>query len=236
MRDAGKYVAEDHSDGRRVDAGLSRADEDYPPRGDRDDQDHRPRKTFLREFPVLVLLALVLALGIKTFLVQAFFIPSPSMASTLEPGDRVLVNRVVYHLRDPRRGDVMVFVDPNPPTQDGEQGGGGFFGWLGRGFGLSTGAPEDFIKRVVGLPGETIQARDGHVFIDGRQLAEPYLPAGTVTGNFAPVEIPEDEYFVMGDNRNNSRDSRYGLGTIPRNKIVGKAFVIIWPPSGWGRL
>lgn len=190
---------------------------------------------FWRELPVLVVMALVLALLIKTFLVQAFFIPSESMSPTLEPGDRVLVNKVVYRLRDPGRGDVIVFEDPHPKAHEDDGAIAGFFGWVGRGMGLSQAQDEDFIKRIIGLPGETVQARDGKMLIDGQQLNEPYLN-GVTTENFAPIKIPEGEYFVMGDNRPNSNDSRFSLGTISRDNIVGEAFVIIWPPGRWGLL
>ena len=107
--------------------------------------------------------------------------------------------------------------------------------WIGRGMGLSQAQDEDFIKRIIGLPGETIQGRDGSVWIDGRKLDEPYLN-GVTTENFEPIKVPEGQYFVMGDNRPNSNDSRFSLGTIPRDKIVGEAFVIIWPPGRWGLL
>lgn len=198
--------------------------------------------SFWKELPVLVLLAFALALLIKSFLIQAFFIPSESMVPTLNVGDRVLVNKVVYHLHDPGRGDVIVFENPHPVADESTNPVTGFLRWLGRGLGFSQGAEEDFIKRIIGLPGETISGRNGSVFIepaDGGpevRLDEPYLPDGTKTGTFGPVEIPEGEYFVMGDNRGNSNDSRFSLGTIPEDKIVGEAFVIIWPPADWGRL
>lgn len=205
---------------------------------------HRREKqgSFWKELPILVLLAFGLALLIKTFLVQAFFIPSESMVPTLNVGDRVLVNKVVYRLHEPRRGDVIVFEDPHPSPEQSTNPVTGFFRWLGRGLGFAQGAEEDFIKRIVGLPGETISARDGSVFIkapdeqDPVRLDEPYLPEGTKTGNFGPIEIPEGSYFVMGDNRANSNDSRFSLGPIPEDKIVGEAFVIIWPPGDWGGL
>lgn len=195
----------------------------------------KEKGSFWRELPVLVIMALALALFIKAFLVQAFFIPSESMVPTLEPGDRVLVNKVIYRLRDPGRGDVIVFEDPNPQPHDDRGPIPEFFEWVSRGMGLSQAEDEDFIKRIIGLPGETIQGRNGKILIDGRELTEPYLN-GVTTGNFAPVKIPEEEYFVMGDNRPNSNDSRYSLGTIPEDKIVGEAFVVIWPPSRWGLL
>ena len=201
----------------------------------RSERRKKEKGSFWRELPVLVIMALALALFIKAFLVQAFFIPSESMVPTLAPGDRVLVNKVIYRLRDPGRGDVIVFEDPNPQPHEDRGPIAGFFGWVARGMGVSQAEDEDFIKRIVGLPGETIQGRNGKILIDGRELSEPYLN-GVTTGNFAPVDIPEGEYFVMGDNRANSNDSRYSLGTIPEEKVVGEAFVVIWPPSRWGLL
>lgn len=198
--------------------------------------------SFWKELPVLVLLAVGLALLIKTFLVQAFFIPSESMVPTLQVGDRVLVNKVVYHLRDPRRGEVIVFENPHPAPEESTDPVTGFFRWLGRGLGFSQGPEEDFIKRIIGLPGETISARNGSVYVkrpgdeQAGRLDEPYLPPGTQTADFGPKKIPEGSYFVMGDNRANSNDSRYSLGPIPEGKIVGKAFIIIWPPGEWGGL
>jgi signal peptidase I len=198
--------------------------------------------SFWKELPVLVLLAFGLALLIKTLLVQAFFIPSESMVDTLNVGDRVLVNKVVYRLHEPRRGDVIVFENPHPTEEASVNPVVGAFRWIGRGLGFAQPADEDYIKRIIGLPGETISARDGSVYVtspdseEPTKVEEPYLADGLKTSNFGPVEIPEGQYFVMGDNRSNSNDSRFGLGTIPRDKIVGEAFVIIWPPGDWGGL
>lgn len=207
-----------------------------PPDTAAEEGSEEPKKIgFWRELPVLVVMALVLALLIKTFLVQAFFIPSPSMVPTLEPGDRVLVNKVVYRFTDPGRGDVIVFENPHPVDEPARNPVSAAIRWVSRGLGFSQAPDEDFIKRIIGLPGEQIEGRNGHVFINGQQLDEPYLN-GVETGNFGPTDIPEGEYFVMGDNRGNSNDSRYALGPIPRSKIVGEAFVIIWPPGRWSGL
>lgn len=189
--------------------------------------------SFLRELPVLVIIAFGLALLIKTFLVQAFYIPSLSMAPTLEVGDRVLVRKILY---EPARGDVIVFENPNPLTEPDRPWYSDAWHWVIEGLGFSTSPDRDFIKRVIGLPGETVEMRDGKVLIDGRALEEPYLDGlPPDTRAFAPVTVPEGELFVMGDNRLNSNDSRFGLGSVPIDKVVGKAFVIIWPPSrmGW---
>jgi len=191
---------------------------------------------FLRELPFLLLVAFLLALLIKTFVVQAFYIPSESMEPTLNVGDRVLVNKIVYHLHPPRRGDVIVFADPNPEVRPHRNPLSAFWHWLTEGLGVSTSPEKDFIKRVIGLPGDVLECKGGKVFINGKPLDEPYIkvkddrPCG-------PYTIKPDTLFVMGDNRLNSRDSRYGLGAIPYDKVIGRAFVIIWPPSrvGWLR-
>jgi signal peptidase I len=189
---------------------------------------------FLRELPVLIILAFALAIVLKTFVVQAFYIPSASMEPTLLPGDRVLVNKVLYH---PHRGDIIVFEDPHPGPEPDRGVIGGIVHWLSQGLGFSQPANEDFIKRIVGLPGETLEIHDHEVMIDGRALPEPYLTASArrSMSNFGPVHVPRDAVFVMGDNRGDSDDSRGGLGFIPIARIVGRAFVRIWPATrlGW---
>jgi signal peptidase I len=196
----------------------------------------KTNRSFLRELPVLLLVAFVLALLIKTFLVQAFYIPSGSMEDTLTRGDRVLVNRVVYRLHSPRRGDVIVFSDPNADTDRGALSA--FWHWLVSGFGL-PGSEEDFIKRVIGLAGETVEIKDCVVYVDGTALREPYvMPANNqVQCGYGPVRVPKDSLLVLGDNRDHSGDSRFGLGFIPLDKVIGRAFVVLWPPSriGWLR-
>jgi signal peptidase I len=177
------------------------------------------------EWVAVIVGALVVALVVKTFLFQAFYIPSASMEPTLEKGDRVLVNKLSYDLHDVHRGDVVVFE--LPPDKVGSDG------------------IKDLIKRVIGLPGDTIETRDGSVYIDDRRLDEPYLPDGALTGdpsngNNPTIErqvVPEDTVFVMGDNRSNSHDSRYAdRGPIPIDSIVGRAFVLVWPPGKIGSL
>jgi signal peptidase I len=188
---------------------------------------------FLRELPALLLIAFILALLIKSFLVQAFYIPSESMVPTLQVGDRVLVNKLTYRFHSPGRGDVIVFEDPNaPPVHRGPVSG--FVHWVTDGLGLTTSPDKDFIKRVIGLPGDSIEIRRGRVYVNGKILApEPYLsPIADVS--CCPGQtwtVPKGELFVMGDNRTNSSDSRTSLGYIPIGKVVGRAFVIIWPPS-----
>ena len=186
---------------------------------------------FARELPVLLLLAFLLALLIKTFLVQAFYIPSPSMEPTLMVGDRVLVNKVVYHFHAPRRGDIIVFQDPHG-TVVRRNPFSAILHLVTDGIGVSQSPDKDFIKRVIGVPGDTVEVRNGHVFIDGTELRpEPYLSPFRDHSNWGPELVPPGELFVMGDNRANSNDSRGTLGFIPIDKVVGRAFVIIWPPS-----
>jgi signal peptidase I len=191
--------------------------------------------SFLAELPFLLVVAFVLALLIKTFLVQAFYIPSESMDPTLKVGDRVLVNKLTYHFHPPRRGDIIVFEDPNPQPHPKRNPVSAFVHWLGEGLGLATSPDKDFIKRVIGLPGDTVAVKVvngvGVVYINGKPLSEPYLSPVKETRPYGPVQVPKDNLFVMGDNRTNSNDSRYGLGFIPEDKVVGRAFVIIWPPS-----
>ena len=197
-----------------------------------------PRWRFVGSLPFLIIVALCAAILIKSFLVQAFFIPSESMEPTLMNGDRVLVNKLAYTGGHVGRQDVVVFVNPNGGQPPDRGLVGGFLHWLGEGIGVAQPENEDYIKRVIGLPGETLEIRDEQVLIDGRALEEPYLTteAKTCNRDFGPVTVPEGDLFVMGDNRCNSADSRYGLGFVPEDKVVGRAFVIIWPPSNLGGL
>ncbi len=219
------------------------ATDDAPPPTPRDRPDDT--KSFLRELPGLVLLALVLAILIKTFLVQAFFIPSESMVPTLHVGDRVLVNRLAYRFGDIERFDVIVFSDPDPAPGEDRGPIEGLLHWLAEGTGVAKPAEEDFIKRVVALPGETWEMRDGAVLVDGIQVDEPYLTGPSDQRNFGPETVPEGSLFVLGDNRLHSCDSRFspddagvcrGLGYVPQDNVIGQAFVVVWPPGDMGWL
>ncbi len=193
------------------------------------------RFAFLGELPALIVIAFLLALLIKTFLIQAFYIPSESMLPTLHVGDRVLVNKVVYHLHPPRRGDIIVFSDPHPTEVVHRNPFSAFFHWLTEGLGVQTDPTKDFIKRVIGLPGETVAFEHCQIMINGKPLNEPYATVKDCNDEYAPHRVPADSLFVMGDNRPNSNDSRMQLGFVPEDKVIGRAFVIIWPPSriGW---
>jgi signal peptidase I len=190
------------------------------------------RGSFLRELPILFVVALAVAIVLKTLVVQAFFIPSSSMKPTLAPGDRILVQKVVY---GPDRGDVIVFSDPQGRPGPDRGIVGGFVHWLSSTLGIERPEHEDFIKRAIGLPGETVELRDGRLFVDGVQISEPYLRGAVDTRDYGPVRVPEGALFVLGDNRLNSNDSRFGLGFVPVDKVVGRAFAIVWSPSrvGW---
>jgi signal peptidase I len=200
-------------------------------------EEDEDRHSFLREIPVLVLLALVVALFIKTFLVQAFFIPSSSMEPTLIPGDRVLVNKLAYRFGDLHRGDVVVFENPNEAALPDRNAVEALFHWLGEGLGLQQPENEDLIKRVIGLPGDTIAIRDHTVVVNDDPIPEPYLTkeALRTMSDYGPVTVPSGELFVLGDNRGNSSDSRV-IGFVPEGNVVGRAFVIIWPPGDAGGL
>ena len=190
---------------------------------------HRKRSMAgLIEMWGLVIVALLLAFLIKTFLVQAFYIPSGSMIPTLAIGDRVLVEKISYRLRDPERGEVIVFQRPG--SEGARSGVAGQLRSFLEGLGLAQpDADIDLIKRVIGLPGERVRVRKGVVLINGKPLKEPY--AHPESRSFPTTVVPEGQLFMMGDNRMNSQDSRFvELGTIPLRNVVGRAFVILWPP------
>jgi signal peptidase I len=185
---------------------------------------HSASKTTI-EWILLIGAALLIAVLIKAFLFQAFYIPSDSMVPTLKTNDRVIVNKLSYHMHSVHRGDIVVFTTPKGP--DGKP---------------IDPTIKDLVKRVIGLPGDVISAKSGHILINGKAIRESYLRTGMQTSceSFAaqcfPLgPIPAHHYFVMGDNRDNSRDSRY-FGTIPQSEIVGRVFVRVWPLNRLGLL
>jgi signal peptidase I len=208
----------------------------------------RQRRKFWRELPVLVVIAIVLALVIKTYAVQAFYIPSGSMQNTLAIGDRVLINKIVYHTRGIDRGDIVVFSgdgswDPVAPPQNANPIARLVDALEGI-VGITHGS-DVYIKRVIGLPGDHVKCCDAHgrVTVNGVPLTEQsYLyPGNQPSTPFATVVVPPGHLWVMGDHRDVSYDSRGhegdpGGGAIPESSVMGRAFVIIWPPSKWGFL
>ncbi|HEY6297357.1 MAG TPA: signal peptidase I [Streptosporangiaceae bacterium] len=236
------------------DAGASGAAASGPPGDDaqgspggpaRGGRRARRKRSFWRELPILVVIALVLAVLIKTFAVQAFWIPSGSMENTLEINDRVLVNKIVYHLRDIHRGDIVVFNgdgswDPGTIPVAGnvfKQFYDGFASMFGFGKGGDI-----LIKRVIGIPGDHVACCDaqGRVTVNGVPLNEgSYLYPGSAPSLMKfSIVVPPGRLWVMGDNRLVSDDSRLhqgdpGGGTIPESAVVGRAFIIIWPASRW---
>jgi signal peptidase I len=191
---------------------------------------------FWIELPMLIGIALIVAVIIKTFLFQAFYIPSSSMEDTLQINDRVLVSKVSYTIGDIEHSDVIVFDDPRGGFEQPEEGPlGSVTRNLLEAIGLA--APQsEFIKRVIGMPGDSVEASDGDLLVNGVVQVEPYRKQpGKPLPDFGPVLVPEGELFVMGDNRFASQDSRF-FGTIPIDTVVGHAFVIIWPPSHWSGL
>jgi signal peptidase I len=189
-----------------------------PPTSDGPAQPARRRRRMhpAVEWIVIAVLALAAAFVIRTFLLQQFAVDGKSMLGTLHSGDRVLVNKLSYDLHDPRHGDIVVLED----TQES----------------LNT---RDLIKRVIALPGETIEYRDCRLFIDGEQIEEPYLDPDLVRPDRCgaaqeAVEIEPGHVFVMGDNRSASLDSRTpAIGQIPYDDLIGRAFVVVWPTSDW---
>lgn len=164
-------------------------------------------KPWWRETLETILWALVIALILRTFVVQAFWIPSRSMVPTLLINDRVLVAKFWYHFQEPQRGQIFVFKYPVDPKRD-------------------------FVKRIIGLPGETVEIRNGTVYINDEALAEDYVEFPD-SYTMEPVKVPEDNYFAMGDNRPNSADSRF-WGFVPKEYVKGPVFLRYWPLNRMG--
>jgi signal peptidase I len=190
----------------------------------------------LIELVVIVAVALGVALGIQAFLVKPFRIPSESMVPTLEVGQRVLVDRIGERFGDPERGDVMVFK----PPKGADDNMCGVTHSSRQGCPRSTPEKSDtnFIKRIVGLPGDRISVKGGRVYLDGRLQKEPFIYPDAACGICnLPQEIvvPKGQYYMMGDNRGASADSRE-WGPVPKENMIGKAVATYWPPGKWGGL
>lgn len=161
---------------------------------------------FLREALIIIIVAIVVFVVSRTA-IQSFVVIGSSMEPSFEEGQRLLINKAIYHFREPQRGEVIVF---HPPTSQ----------------------QTDYIKRIIALPGDTVEIKEGAVYVNGSELYEPYIedPPGYT---FDEKEIPANNYFVLGDNRNNSNDS-HNDWTVKRKDIIGKAWLSIWPPREWG--
>jgi len=165
-------------------------------------------KVVLREAAITLALAALIFFGLQA-VIDSRIIPSTSMEPTLQIGQRIIVSKVSYLFHEPERGDIIIFHPPNQPED-----------------------ATPFIKRIIGLPGDTVEIKDDAVYVNGQRLDEPYIkepPAYT----YPETKIPENQYFVLGDNRNVSADSHTGY-TVSRDSIMGKAWLTIWPPSQWG--
>jgi signal peptidase I len=178
------------------------------------DQVHqKPENPWIEAAKTLVTAA-ILAFGIRTFVAEARYIPSASMQPTLEINDRLIIEKVSYHFKQPERGDVVVFE----PTE----------------FLKQQGYKDAFIKRIIGLPGDTVEVKYGKVFVNDVALKEKYIEDAPEY-DYGPVVVPEDQYLVLGDNRNNSLDS-HSWGFVPRENFIGRAIVRFWPPNRLGNL
>jgi signal peptidase I len=192
--------------------------------------------SFLRELPVLLLIAFVLAFLLRTFVVQVFYIPSSSMEETLQINDRMVVEKITNRFREPRRGEIWVFEgDDLGVTPEGQNGVQRAVRVVGQFIGIVPASARDFVKRVVGLPGDEILIEEGRVYVNGEALDEPYVVHDDKS-DFGPVTVPQDRLFFLGDNRPNSSDSRRSLGFVPTEHLVGRAALIIWPVDHGGLL
>ncbi len=192
-------------------------------------QQHQSLGQWFKEIVILGLIAILTAVLLTNYVVQAFFIPSESMEDTLVKDDRVLVNKLVYKFREPQPGDIVVFTSPDKNTVAEPQSGpiGEVMNEAAQGLGLRS-SIQDLIKRVIAVEGQTIEVKIGSVFVDGKQIDEPYRKDFLPMPDFPPTEVPEGTVFVMGDNRFQSHDSR-GFGPVAKDTIVGKGFALIWP-------
>jgi signal peptidase I len=209
-----------------------------PPARTTEPEDRRPAKggSFLKELPVLLLIAFVLAFLLRTFVLQVFYIPSSSMEPTLQIDDRMVVEKLTYLTREPRRGEIVVFegetfVDPYADQSTVARVVRG----VGQFLGVVPASARDFVKRVIGVEGDEVVIEGGQVFVNGERLDEPYVQFDDGS-DYGPVTVPEGHLFFLGDNRPNSSDSRRSLGFVPESHVVGRAAVIIWPPDHVGRL
>ena len=172
-----------------------------------EEQPRSRSKSALREFAETILFTLLVYLVVRTFLFENYRVVGSSMESTLQNDQFLMVNKLLYRLQEPQRGDIVVFRDPRADDRK-------------------------LIKRLIGMPGETVEVQGGAVIVNGVTLDEPYIDA---PGRYSrqPTQLTDGEYFVLGDNRNNSSDS-HSWGALPDDNIVGKAWLSYWPPAQWG--
>ncbi|WP_066639399.1 signal peptidase I [Desulfolucanica intricata] len=168
------------------------------------------KKSALREIIESIAIAVLLAAIIRIFIFEPFYIPSGSMIPALIPNDRIIVSKLSYNFSEPERGDVIVFKYPKDPSRR-------------------------FVKRLIAFGGETIEIRNSKLYINGNQIPENYLPKDLQFNDFGPYPVPQNSYFMMGDNRNSSDDSRF-WGPLPKENVIGKAVLIYWPLSHLQRL
>jgi len=158
-----------------------------------------------KELISIVIIAFILSMLLRTFIIEGRIVPSESMVPTIKVGDRLLVNKFIFYFKEPTRGDIVVFRPPQVLN-----------------------AKYDYVKRVIGLPGDKVEIKDSKLFLNDREVNEPYL-AEPMRTDFGPVTVPENSLLVMGDNRNSSFDSRYWPAWLTEDRLVGKAFCIYWP-------
>ncbi|MGE5391590.1 MAG: signal peptidase I [Deltaproteobacteria bacterium] len=158
-----------------------------------------------KELISIVIIAFILAMLLRTFIIEGRVVPTGSMLPTIKLGDRLLVNKFIYYFKKPTRGDIVVFKPPEVLN-----------------------AKYDYVKRVIGLPGDKIEIKDSKLYINDKEIQEPYI-AQPMSQDFGPVTVPENSLLVMGDNRNASYDSRYWPAWLTQDRLIGKAFCIYWP-------
>lgn len=202
-----------------------------PRRSDRSD---RKQGSFLRELPVLLLVAFVLAFLLRTFVLQVFYIPSASMEPTLMVDDRMVVEKVTYLFREPRRGEIVVFEGETESVPEDTGAVADLVRGVGQFLGVVPASARDFVKRVIGLPGDEVRIEEGTVYVNGSPIDEPYKV--DEANDYGPVVVPEGHLFFLGDNRPNSSDSRRGLGMVPEDSVVGRAVIVLFPFSHTGML
>lgn len=181
---------------------------------DRQEDKQEQEASLLKDFFIPLIFGLTIVLLLRGFVFGLYHIPSESMVPTLEVHDRVVVSKLSYVHGEPERGDVVVFKYPGF-DESGEQ--------------------PIYIKRLVGLPGDKVEIRQNQVLVNGRALKESYIAKDADMGDFGPYTVGEDEFFMMGDNRNHSNDSRF-WGTVPRDLLIGKAEAVFWPVKHWASL